>query len=96
MANEDFRVVLVEDDVDTCEALSRLLQFDGYSDGVLGLTARDEFVRDWVKTHFLPAMLGDIEQAAGLAPEPGIRVDWRISSQLSSPPAMSRRAPDDR
>lgn len=31
MANEDFRVVLVEDDVDTCEALSRLLQFDGYS-----------------------------------------------------------------
>lgn len=31
MATDDFRVVLVEDDVDTCEALSRLLQFDGYS-----------------------------------------------------------------
>ena len=31
------------------------VQFDGLHDGVLGLTARDEFVRDWVKTHFLPA-----------------------------------------
>ena len=61
------------------------VQFDGYSDGVLGLTARDEFVRDWVKTHFLPAMIGDIEQASGLAPDGAIRVDWRISSQLMSP-----------
>ena len=66
------------------------VQFDGLSDGVLGLTARDEFVRDWVKTHFLPAMLGDIEQAfgrhaSGSGPEPGIRVDWRISSQLAAP-----------
>jgi chromosomal replication initiator protein len=61
------------------------VQFDGYNDGVLGLTARDEFVRDWVKTHFLPAMLGDIEQASGLTADTGIRVDWRISSQLASP-----------
>jgi chromosomal replication initiator protein len=60
------------------------VQFDGLSDGVLGLTARDEFVRDWVKTHFLPAMLGDIE-AAGSGPDTGIRVDWRISSQLAAP-----------
>jgi chromosomal replication initiator protein len=61
------------------------VQFDGYSEGVLGLTARDEFVRDWVKTHFLPAMIGDIEQASGIAPEPGVRVDWRICSQLAAP-----------
>jgi len=104
------------------------VQFDGLSDGVLGLTARDEFVRDWVKTHFLPAMLSDLERAdleraeleraesqrADLehaaqegsssssvdvgerplaavchsvnCPSPsGIRVDWRISSQLSAP-----------
>jgi chromosomal replication initiator protein len=61
------------------------VQFDGLSDGVLGLTARDEFVRDWVKTHFLPAMLGDIEQARGVGPESCIRVDWRISSQLAAP-----------
>jgi chromosomal replication initiator protein len=61
------------------------VQFDGLSDGVLGLTARDEFVRDWVKTHFLPAMIGDLEQAAGVGPEACIRVDWRISSQLAAP-----------
>src|SRR5262245_16736654 len=71
------------------------VQFDGWSDGVLGLTARDEFVRDWVKTHFLPAMLGDLESGAARAADassdaapssnPSIRVDWRISSQLSEP-----------
>jgi chromosomal replication initiator protein len=61
------------------------VQFDGLSDGVLGLTARDEFVRDWVKTHFLPAMLGDMEQVTGTNVDAGIRVDWRISSQLAAP-----------
>ena len=78
------------------------VQFDGLCDGVLGLTARDEFVRDWVKTHFLPAMLTDLgdeleqrsleqknaeDTDAEEAPPstPGIRVDWRISSQLSAP-----------
>src|SRR6187402_2990668 len=61
------------------------VQFDGLSDGVLGLTARDEFVRDWVKTHFLPAMLGDMEQVTGTNVDAGIRVDWRISSQLVAP-----------
>jgi chromosomal replication initiator protein len=83
------------------------VQFDGLCDGVLGLTARDEFVRDWVKTHFLPAMLTDLgddlvkqsleqscleqqgaEDADGEqapASSRGIRVDWRISSQLSAP-----------
>src|ERR1041384_6860047 len=61
------------------------VQFDGLNDGVLGLTARDEFVRDWVKTHFLPAMIGDLEQVTGAGPEGCIRVDWRISSQLAAP-----------
>ena len=31
MPGEDFRVVLVDDDADTCETLSELLTFDGYS-----------------------------------------------------------------
>src|SRR3954447_17499549 len=61
------------------------VQFDGLSEGVLGLTARDEFVRDWVKTHFLPAMIGDLEQSIGPSLDTGIRVDWRISSQLAEP-----------
>jgi chromosomal replication initiator protein len=72
------------------------VQFDGLSDGVLGLTARDEFVRDWVKTHFLPAMLGDIEQAAGIGPQSCLRVDWRISSQLAAPiGVLPERAPPE-
>jgi chromosomal replication initiator protein len=93
------------------------VQFDGLCDGVLGLTARDEFVRDWVKTHFLPAMLTDLgyeleqrsqeeksaedtdgEQAP--ASTPAIRVDWRISSQLSAPigtlPSAADRVAADR
>jgi DNA-binding response OmpR family regulator len=37
---EDFRVVLVDDDVDTCETLSELLKFDGYSVRV-ATTAQD-------------------------------------------------------
>jgi len=37
---EDIRVVLVDDDVDACEALSELLQFDGYSVR-FATTARD-------------------------------------------------------
>lgn len=30
MSNEGFRVMLVDDDIDTCETLSELLKFDGY------------------------------------------------------------------
>jgi DNA-binding response OmpR family regulator len=37
---EDFRVVLVDDDADTCETLSELLKFDGYSVRV-ATTAQD-------------------------------------------------------
>jgi chromosomal replication initiator protein len=74
------------------------VQFDGLQDGVLGLTARDEFVRDWVKTHFLPAMLGDLEQLLGVDSHQAIKVDWRISNQLSEPcgtPPSSRARPYD-
>src|SRR5688572_24342022 len=73
------------------------VQFDGLQDGVLGLTARDEFVRDWVKTHFLPAMLGDLERLMGSESSHAIKVDWRISSQLSEPIGSppSRPRPDE-
>ncbi len=36
------------------------VQYDGFETGVLSLTARDEFVRDWVKAHFLPDLLGNL------------------------------------
>src|SRR5271165_1505091 len=32
------------------------VQFDGLTDGVLSLRARDEFVRQWVEDYFLPTL----------------------------------------
>ncbi len=37
------------------------VQFDGLEGGMLRLTARDEFVRDWVTEHFLPALVERID-----------------------------------
>ena len=74
------------------------IQFDHLEYGVLQLTARDEFVRDWVKTHFLPDLVGNLNVLLG-AREPGIKVEWRISSEVKNPvceaaprPARSARA----
>ncbi|MGE0321103.1 MAG: chromosomal replication initiator protein DnaA [Polyangiaceae bacterium] len=38
------------------------IQFDKLEPGRLELTARDEFVRDWVKTHFLPSLVNTIDE----------------------------------
>jgi chromosomal replication initiator protein len=57
------------------------VQFDGLESGVLSLTARDEFVRDWVKTHFLPDLLAELEQRWGAA----VRVEWRVSNRIERP-----------
>ncbi|HTM44365.1 MAG TPA: chromosomal replication initiator protein DnaA [Polyangiaceae bacterium] len=51
----------------------------------LSLTARDEFVRDWVKTHFLPSLLSKLEQQLGLTPPHRIDVRWMISKELVTP-----------
>jgi len=59
------------------------IQFDGLEDGVLELTARDEFVRDWVKDHFLPDLVERLDTL--LEGQGGLRVVWRISTQLESP-----------
>lgn len=64
------------------------VQFDGLSDGVLELTARDEFVRDWVRDHFVPDLVARIAQLTGFE---GPRVRWRISSQLERPVCVVER-----
>jgi chromosomal replication initiator protein len=66
------------------------VQFDQLDAGVLDLTARDEFVRDWVKDHFLPELVAQLERLLG---ENGLRVRWRISSQLDRP--VCRKEPGD-
>ena len=66
------------------------IQYDGFEAGILRLTARDEFVRDWVKAHFLPSVLAHLREVLGeKAPEP-IRVDWTTSSELPRPVSSAR------
>lgn len=57
------------------------VQFDGVEERTVRLTARDEFVRDWVKEHFQPTLLGRLEEHLGA----GLRVEWRVSARLSAP-----------
>jgi chromosomal replication initiator protein len=67
------------------------IQFDGFEQGVLGLTARDEFVRDWVKAHFLPDLLTNLGRLSG-EPSVALRVTWNISNRLSRPVCEPKRA----
>jgi chromosomal replication initiator protein len=54
------------------------VQFDGLSDGVLSLRARDEFVREWVEKHFLPTLTDHIRAQT----EWSVQVTWIIDSTL--------------
>jgi chromosomal replication initiator protein len=66
------------------------VQFDGLEQGLLSLTARDEFVRDWVKEHFLPELLMTLERLLGDSGQ-GLRVRWSISGDLVNPVSEPRR-----
>lgn len=68
------------------------IQFEGLGDGVLELTARDEFVRDWVKAHFLPDLLGNLHELLGTKSGDGLSVQWRISSHLEHPVCQAQRS----
>ena len=57
------------------------VQFDGLTEGVLGLRARDEFVREWVDEHFLPTLTDHLRARTGLS----IQVAWTIDGVLDSP-----------
>jgi len=57
------------------------VQFDGLTEGVLGLRARDEFVREWVDEHFLPTLTDHIRSQTGLS----IQVAWTINGVLDAP-----------
>ncbi len=71
------------------------IQFDGLDGGVVRLVARDEFVRDWVREHFLPTLMSQLRTLTG----EDFRVDWSIESQLQSPvcpPRQPRRLTESR
>ena len=57
------------------------VQFDGFTDGVLSLRARDEFVRQWVDDYFLPTVSDQLRADTGLS----IQVRWSIDSALAHP-----------
>jgi chromosomal replication initiator protein len=64
------------------------VQFDGLTDGVLSLRARDEFVRQWVDEFFLPTLFEQLRERTGLS----IQVRWVIDTALERPLA-DRPAP---
>jgi chromosomal replication initiator protein len=64
------------------------VQFDGLTDGVLSLRARDEFVRQWVEDYFLPTVTDRLREHTGLS----IQVRWIIDGTLEHPVA-DRPAP---
>jgi chromosomal replication initiator protein len=59
------------------------VQFDGLTDGVLCLRARDEFVRQWVEDYFLPTLVERLRDRTGLS----IQVRWIIDGALGRPVA---------
>ena len=80
------------------------VQLDGIENGVVSLAARDEFVRDWVKNHFLPDLLDAMRGFLGGDPQSAVfEVRWRISGEIPAPvseprpssPLPSRLRPSD-
>jgi chromosomal replication initiator protein len=57
------------------------VQFDGLTDGILTLRARDEFVREWVEDHFLPVLTDHIRSQTGWS----VQVAWTIDEGLPMP-----------
>jgi chromosomal replication initiator protein len=68
------------------------VQLDGIEGRVLSLAARDEFVRDWVKDHFLPELLDAMRGHLGGDTSPTLEVRWRISGDLPAPVSDQRRS----
>ena len=64
------------------------IQYDGLTEGVLSLRARDEFVRDWVDQYFLPTLTDHLRSRTGFS----IQVAWTIGGELTKPVAPSSAA----
>jgi chromosomal replication initiator protein len=50
----------------------------------LNLAARDEFVRDWIRAHFQPALVEALSELSGSP----VEVTWRITSEIRWPLAQ--------
>ncbi len=65
------------------------VQFDGMTDGVVSLRARDEFVREWVDRHFLPTLVDFLRSQTGLS----VQVAWTVGGELPHPVSSGATAP---
>lgn len=70
------------------------VQFDGMTDGIVSLRARDEFVREWVDQHFLPTLVDYLRSQTGWS----VQIAWSVGGELDRPVAdvaipRSGRAP---
>jgi chromosomal replication initiator protein len=65
------------------------VQFDGMTDGVVSLRARDEFVREWVDQHFLPTLVDFLRSQTGWS----IQVAWCVGGELDRPVALGNGHP---
>ncbi len=59
------------------------VQFDDFTDGILSLRARDEFVRQWVEDYFLPTISEWLRAHTGLS----VQIRWCIDVSLERPVA---------
>ncbi len=57
------------------------VQFDSFTEGVLSLRARDEFVREWVDEHFVPTLADFIASQSGFS----VQVAWTIDVGMEAP-----------
>ena len=57
------------------------VQFDDLTDGVLSLRAQNEFVLDWVRDNFLPALADKIREATGWS----VQTRWTIDPRIERP-----------
>jgi chromosomal replication initiator protein len=60
------------------------VQFDGITDGIVSLRARDVFVRDWVDRHFLPTLADYLRSQTGWS----VQVAWSVGGDLDRPVAF--------
>lgn len=65
------------------------VQFDGMTDGVVSLRARDEFVREWVDQHFLPTLVDYLRSQTGWS----IQIAWCVGGDLDRPVALGNGQP---
>jgi chromosomal replication initiator protein len=65
------------------------VQFDGMTDGVVSLRARDEFVREWVDQHFLPTLVDFLRSQTGWS----IQIAWCVGGDLDRPVALGNGQP---